>query len=455
MSDSTAHIDPHWPVDAQDAARKQPSLPLDLGPSVAPELLFEPGTTCHEERPPVLTLSKSEIGVLRRCPRRYQYEYVLGRTPAAGPGIEAAWGTALHRGLETLYEELRSGGGLPARMHWVLDNALTPAADYAPPADPYAKAALRAMLRAYAAAWGADDAARYEVVAVELPFDLPVLTAEGRVSRGRREGARREGRIDAIVRERANRCPACDATFTEDRGFGGPSPCHGAAIMPGRTWIVEHKSTGKPPAEDRFYAGIDLDLQSALYFDAAREMGYEPAGVLYDVIRRPDFDDPKPPPARNKDGSERKAPSEACGACKGTALKPRAGFDGFDPCAECSGTGRVSKQVAYTNPRHGEPAAVYEERVYQLAIAKPGDFFHRRALTIEPWQIEEAREDVRAAALEIAWRTRSEAWPRVGDRYVCAAPRMMCPWIDVCGRRESADDDRLFPLKRKKEIENT
>ena len=439
IHDLTAAIDPHWPTDARAQASDQPSLPLDLGPGADDfeytkehiDTALRAARAVSESAPP--TLSKSEIGVLRRCPRRYQYEYVLGRTPAAGPGIEAQWGTALHRGLEAWFDGMRLGavaGAFSAEltMRQGARAALEPGTDsdgrpYAPPADPYARAALRAMLRAYAAVWGADDAKRYEVVAVELPFDLPVLTAEGRVSRGRREGARREGRIDAIVRER--------------KRWGD------LESMQERTWIVEHKSTGKPPAEDRFYLGIDLDLQSALYFDAARELGYSPAGVLYDVVRRPDFDDPKPAPARNKDGSERKAPSEACGPCLGV------GRIGGPDCQACGGTGRVSKQVAYTNPRHGEPAAVYEERVYQLAVERPGDFFHRRALTIEDWQIEEAREDVRAAALEIAWRTRTGAWPRVGDRYVCAARGMVCPWIDVCGRRASAEDDRLFPLKRK------
>ena len=183
--------------------------------------------------------------------------------------------------------------------------------------------------------------------------------------------------------------------------------------------------------------------------------GLDPA--IIDAINHrhvPDFDDPKPAPARNKDRSERKAPSHTCEACSGTGLihDPAPDAPGARPvehCLDCKGTGRVSKQVAYTNPRHGEPAAVYEERVYQLAINKPDDFFHRRALTIEPWQIEESRRMVHAAALEIAWRTRENLWPEVGDRYVCGARGMVCPWIDVCGRRESAEDDRLFPLKRK------
>ena len=445
MTDSTAHIDPHWPVDAEDAAREQPSLPLDLG-AVSEPRAPEPFAG--------LTLSKSEIGVLRRCPRRYQYEYVMGRTPAAGPGIEAVWGTALHRGLETLYGMAITGQKTETAVAWAIDYALTATADYTPPADRYARAALRAMLRAYAAVWGPGDAERYEVVAVELSFDLPVLTAEGRVSRGRREGARREGRIDALVRERRQPCARCGGTGNAlpREGFPPCGPACAAEHDVTPLWIVEHKSTGKPPAEDRFYLGIDLDLQSALYYDAARELGYQPAGVLYDVIRRPDFDDPKPAPARNKDGSERKAPSEACSACGGSGGREDTEVPASQSkCLMCAGTGRVSKQVAYTNPRHGEPAAVYEERVYQLAIERPGDFFHRRALTIEPWQVEESREDVRAAALDVAEWTRRGYWPRVGDRYVCAARGMVCPWIDVCGRRASAEDDRLFPLKRKEQ----
>ncbi len=402
----TSHIDPHWPVDAQAQAAEQPPLPL-------------------------LTISKSEIATLRRCPRLYYFEYVLGRTPAKGPGIEAEWGTALHRGLESFELDLKSCEEHGLAIAWdlavrdAITWAMTPGVDqdgrdYTPPADPYAKAALRAMLRAYAAVWGADDAERYEVVAVELPFDLPVLTAEGRVSRGRREGARREGRIDALVRERV-KCPACEGT-----GGSQEDPCtdclaSGEGQGNSAVWLVEHKSTGKHPEDERWYVGIELELQPSLYFDAARELGHDPAGVIYDVVRRPDFDDPKPPPQLKKNGT------------------PRA----------------QKADVQYTNPRHGEPASVYEERVYQLALARPTDFFHRRALTIEPWQVEESREDVRAAALEIAWRTRSQAWPRVGDRYVCGARGRVCPWLDVCGHVESAENDKLYPLKSKKESKST
>jgi hypothetical protein len=198
--------------------------------------------------------------------------------------------------------------------------------------------------------------------------------------------------------------------------------------------------------------------------------------VLYDVIRRPEFDNPTKPPKLKKCpeckghmylrsmtnepcptcAATGKVPckpkSEPCEDCDGAGVFTDAAPDapGASParaCGTCKGTGRIV--VAGDRPRYGEPAAVYEERIYQLATATPSDWFARRELPIADWQIEDARDDMHAAAREVTWRTREGLWPRVGDRYVCAAPRMVCPWLDVCGRRAVAEDDRLYPLKKK------
>ena len=237
--------------------------------------------------------------------------------------------------------------------------------------------------------------------------------------------------------------------------------------MPGGTWVGEHKSTGKPPDEDRFYAGISLDPQTALYFDAARIEGLDPAGVLYDVVRRPDFHDPKPPPALKRCPTCKGKDIE-CATCEGSRKVPKAarteeceacGGEGrfFDeltlengPCPACHGEGRITKQVAYSNPRFGESAAAYEERIFELATTRRGDWFHRRELKITDRQIAEVRSDFRDAAIEVRWRERVGAYPRVGDRYVCAAPGRVCPWLDVCeGRVEEGSEEfeRLYPLK--------
>lgn len=185
-----------------------------------------------------------------------------------------------------------------------------------------------------------------------------------------------------------------------------------------RTWIVERKTTGWDPSSERFYTGLELDLQTVTYFDAARELGYAPAGVIYDVIRRPDYHEPKPPPALKKDGT------------------PRA----------------QKEEVTYTNPRHGESPAAYEERIYSMASARPEQWFARRPLPISEEQIRDAREAFQGAADRVLRARRTGLYPKVLNRYVCAPPKKhgeqrICPWFDVCNGSRSIE---TFPMKRER-----
>lgn len=421
--------------------------------------------TNYDPTPDVLTVSTSEARTLSTCKRRYYFEYKLGRRPR-DQGHEAVWGAALHRGLESYYRGMLEAAGYGVALDLrlavcdMLAAALSPGVDsqgrpYEPPADPYARAALSAILRAYVEYWWTDEQT-YEVVAVELPFKLPVKTRLGRLIKGKlcevcesidgkampggvcpvcfgagRIRPMREGRIDLVLREREGEQ---------------------------RTWITEHKSTGWAPTDERYYAGIMQDLQIALYYDAARELGLTPAGVMYDVIRRPDYDEVKPPPKMKLDGQPRAPRTVECEACDaGLEKLPCDCGQGCSyhtqKCSACSGTGRVVKNVAYSNPRHGERPAEYEERVYRLATGEEtrSQWFGRRHLPITEKQVTAAREIMHNGADEIRWREKTGHWPEIGDRYVCAAPRKVCPWLDVCEGRASATDDRLFPLKIKKE----
>jgi len=476
--------------------------------------------TPHDDAPPAhepLRVSISRARTFRQCPRRGYFEHELGRRPSNAPH-EQVWGAALHRGLEVWFAGMQSHLA-PSEKREPADvladaihAAIYPGHDaegrpYAPPADPYARAALRAMLRAYAAVWGESDAARYEVVAVELPFDLPVLTPKGRESRngwGRSKAPRRVGRVDAVVRERGQACEPCGG---EPNGSADHCPaCLSTGWIPGRVWTVEHKTTGKVP-DEHYYKGIEVDPQIATYHDALTIMGYAPAGVLYDVVRRPDYHEPKPAPAMKRcpdckgSGYVHHAPcsipecdhEDACPTCQGSGKVPKAarkvecgecqgegrivcarcvgsGFSGhgtgYDdvcsecgglrehPCDPCSGKGRITPTVSYSNPRHGERAADYEERIYQLATSRPGEWFGRREFRagegpLTSARIQEARLQLWSAAREIRAYQRAGVWPEVGDRYVCAPPgrRPVCPWLDVCAGRARADDDRLYPLK--------
>lgn len=56
----------------------------------------------------------------------------------------------------------------------------------------------------------------------------------------------------------------------------------------GRVWIVEHKTTSRDADVGSVYwQRLTLDLQCSIYIDGARSLGYDPAGVIYDVLRVP------------------------------------------------------------------------------------------------------------------------------------------------------------------------
>jgi hypothetical protein len=448
--------------------------PPALLPGDEPTVDFLPPRVEPTTAEQVLTVSTSEIHTLGRCKRLYWYEYVDGRRPALQKH-DMVWGGALHRGLEGWFSAMKEGASLGFSLEKALVMALTPGVDdkgrpYTPPADPYARAALRAILRAYVEYWWTDPTT-YTIEAVELAFRLPVRTARGRLVKGKACGVcgglaqtsgvfsecngcggsgrlrpMREGKIDLVVRERVTtECEGCP-----------PGVEHNA----GKLWLVEHKSTTWDPTHDGYYTGIERDLQTALYFDAARELGLDPAGVLYDVIRRPAYDEPKPPPKLNKDGSPRKAKTVECEACS-EGLGKEDGAGGYLPCEVCHGTGRVSAEPMYSNPRFGESPAAYEERVYRLATNPDtrDAWFGRRYLPITEEQVREARATTHAAVDEVRWMARTGHYPMVNNRYVCAPPRKggnggVCPWLDVCDGRVaegSGDYERLYPLKVRKD----
>lgn len=51
-------------------------------------------------------------------------------------------------------------------------------------------------------------------------------------------------------------------------------------------WIVEHKTTSADVGA-AYWHRLTLDLQCSIYMDGARSIGYDPAGVIYDVLRVP------------------------------------------------------------------------------------------------------------------------------------------------------------------------
>ena len=170
----------------------------------------------------------------------------------------------------------------------------------------------------------------------------------------------------------------------------------------GRVWIVDHKTTQSDferetrTGEKAYFIGAELDAQAIGYVDVAARQGLNPAGFMWDLIKRP-------------------------------------------------GLARVEKV------ERGESAEAFEGRMVEVIAANPVRYFARYPITFEPWQIWRARLDVIASGEEILWRRRSGYWPQ--NRDACGKFGATCPWMVVCTGRERADDDRLFPLKKKTEKE--
>lgn len=91
----------------------------------------------------------------------------------------------------------------------------------------------------------------FEGCVPELQFELPMIMPDGRRSRKYKLA----GVIDGI------------------------------ATIDGKRWIVEYKTAGK--LDGGYFERLYVDGQITLYMYAARRLGFEPVGVIYRVIRKP------------------------------------------------------------------------------------------------------------------------------------------------------------------------
>lgn len=213
-----------------------------------------------------LVLSTSEIKTETACEQRYFFEYEQGRKPAADGGESAEWGLYIHRSLAQFYRALRHRWavdlGLTLALRQVdrrgVDNGQRP---YAPPADPYARAMLRAVIRGYVAYYGAADARDFDVLQVERRYELPALRPDGKP----RRGFYVDGVIDIAWKLRQN----------------------------GAVWITDHKTTRSDFEKTdqhgtrTYFLNAPINPQAIGYVDVAQRMGLAPVGFIFDMIKRP------------------------------------------------------------------------------------------------------------------------------------------------------------------------
>jgi RecB family exonuclease len=193
-------------------------------------------------------LTTSRMNCLRRCPREHYLRYEL-RLRRSAEASYLRLGSAYHRGIELI-----SQGMEPAEA---IADAISGYA-HCPPsieADKWAveRETVTALIAGHAWRYGNDE---LEIIEVEKPFEIPLRNPKtGAASRT----FLLAGKIDAIGR-----------------------------LPDGRYVVVEYKTTGDDIAPGAMYwLRLRHDPQISLYVIAARELGYDVAGVFYDACRKP------------------------------------------------------------------------------------------------------------------------------------------------------------------------
>lgn len=341
--------------------------------------------------------TSSRLKVLRECPRKHFYRFVVGIGSPESP--EMRLGTVFHAALEAWYRAWMAGGPRLAAAIVAINDATLDAID---------KAKLRVLAIAYDARWGAEP---WDVLAVEVEFRYEL------------DGAVIGGKIDALIRDQRD----------------------------GRAYIVEHKMTGLDASPGSpYWQRLAIDAQISIYVDGATMLGHEIAGCVYDVIQRPRHELRLATPAEKREYTQGKG-CKLCGGNlqgkQGSGKKP----DGIAPCAACHGSGwRLDESGAPEVPRlhkrmrdRDETLDEYEQRLAGEIADNPDAFLVRGVVVRLEDELPRMRQDLidaikieKAAAL-------FGLHPRNPD--ACARFNAMCSYFAICSGTASADDEVRFP----------
>lgn len=366
--------------------------------------------------------TNSRLRMLRQCLRLHMYRYELGiRTPTTP---EAMFGTVGHSALEAYYRAWVARDVEAA----LWERARIDLPDQEPPVDPRLPAALavvsssslspwdqlklRLLVIAYHERWGAED---WEILAVEVEFRYQL--GEHLIG----------GKIDAIIRHRSD----------------------------SRVYVLEHKFTGSETSlGGTYWERLTLDSQVSIYIDGATMLGYDVAGCIYDVIKRPQHEQLQATP----ESARKYTAGKGCKKCGGSAGGKQGIVQGRGyytvsmvtveeiPCADCKGTGwKCDKDGVPEAPRlhsnqraEDETLEQFEDRLLDV-IAESSDNWLQRSTVVRledelPGMRQDVLDDIATAEL---CRER-DSWPRNPD--ACSKFGRMCDMFGLCSGTADIND---------------
>lgn len=351
----------------------------------------------------------SRLRVLRDCIQRHYYQYVLNIRTASTP--QAEFGTVLHAALEAYLVAWKEG-----RLDYRLDAAL--AAIGRSTLGHLERSKLRVLVVAYHLRWGSEP---WTVLAVEQEFRYEL------------DDVLIGGKLDGLVRNNET----------------------------GRTYVLEHKSTGADVTPGSpYWQKLTLDSQVSIYIDGASMLGHEIDGCIYDVIKRPEHELKSATPADKRQYTLGKGCSKCGGSAGGKkgVVQGRGHYDVVfasevkrNACEGCSGTGwklddegQPQAPRLYSNQRDtDETLDEFEDRLTTEIGERVDEFLIRNVVVRLDSELPRMREDLLASiALE---RVTSATKLYVRNVDACARYGGMCPFFAACSGTADIDDQILFP----------
>lgn len=331
---------------------------------------------------PLVTISR--LREFRACPRLHHYKFGLRLEPNVERDA-ARFGSLFHAGLEAWGKALQAGLDERAVIVAAID-AIQEKAKTDQASDSFEVARAGALMEGYHLRWyrpstSPDSSERIEVLAVEAEFRGPLVNPKtGAESRTFAVG----GKIDMVVRDAR-----------------------------GKVVIVEHKTTTLDISTGSdYWKRLRIDGQVSIYFDGVRQLGYEAASCLYDVVARP-------------------------------LLKP---YKATPPEAR-----RYTKLGKLDARQHefDETPQEFMDRV-RAAIAENPERYYQRAEVVRIGdELDEARADVWRTARLIREAEIDGEHPRNPD--ACVRFGTTCAFFDACTGAASVDDRASF---RQRETEH-
>jgi len=349
-------------------------------------------------------LTCSQIKCFRKCERKHLLAYILAIRTQDIPKYFRT-GRIFHNALDFRAQGLAVDDSIAQALH-DYDQALLQLKGEEWEKRIIEREVLARLIAGYFWRWEEMDK-EIEVVASELPFELPIYNP---VTGKADDVFVIAGKIDKIIK-----------------------------LADGRLAVMEHKTTSDDLAvTSHYWRRLRIDIQISIYYLAARMLGYSVETILYDVVRKPSYSKPKQlTQAQTKELIDKgiyrakfTGDDELTfiGNYKVKQLNETNGGESEGPAYDVDGYTIISTQhkKGISLP---ETIAMYGDRITADIGRRYDYYFARREIPRLEHQIFETQHALSQYAQMIHECDLVDRWPQDDDACVGFGT---CPYLDLC-----------------------